>query len=181
MKNELSVWKHGIAATALVGVALMAGACSDRARKETGEAADAVAADARAGADKAADKSREVGHEVAATAGEAGRDIANGAQKAAEKTKEIARDAADATRRGAAAASEAGSDGWITTKVKAKFLDESILKGSDINVDTANHVVTLKGTVPSAAGSTRAETIARGTEGVTRVVNQLIVKARTGY
>ena len=65
-----------------------------------------------------------------------------------------------------------------TTKVSAKFADETLLEDSDINVDTNNHVVTLKGVVASDAAKTRAATIARGTEGVTRVVNELAVRAR---
>ena len=44
------------------------------------------------------------------------------------------------------------NDAWITTKVKTNFVNEDLLKGSDINVDSNNHVVTLKGTVTSAAG-----------------------------
>lgn len=67
------------------------------------------------------------------------------------------------------------TDAWITTKVKAGFLNEDPLKGSDINVDTNNHVVTLKGTVTSAAGRARAVAIARATKGVTRVVDSLTI------
>jgi hyperosmotically inducible protein len=88
-----------------------------------------------------------------------------GADKLAEKSKEVA-----------SATGAAVTDGWITTKVKAKFADEKILNGSDISVDTTDHVVTLKGTVPSGAGKERAVEIAGGTEGVTRVVNALVVK-----
>src|SRR5712671_1271479 len=68
-----------------------------------------------------------------------------GAEKVAEKTKEVA-----------VATGAAMSDGWITTKVKAKFADETALKGSDINVDTSDHVVTLSGAVPSATAKARA-------------------------
>ncbi len=88
-----------------------------------------------------------------------------GAEKVAEKTKEVA-----------VATSAAVSDGWITTKLKAKFADETVLKGNDINVDTNDHVVTLSGSVPSASAKARAVEIANGTEGVKRVVNQLVVK-----
>jgi hyperosmotically inducible protein len=88
-----------------------------------------------------------------------------GAEKVAEKTKEVA-----------VATGAAMSDGWITTKVKAKFADETVLKGSDINVDTSDHVVTLSGAVPSATAKARAVEIAGGTEGVKRVLNQLIVR-----
>jgi hyperosmotically inducible protein len=68
------------------------------------------------------------------------------------------------------------TDGWITTKVSAKFVDEKLLKGSSINVDTKDHAVTLKGTVGSDAAKARAVEIARNTDGVVRVVNQLVVK-----
>ena len=57
-------------------------------------------------------------------------------------------------------------------------MNESALKGSDINVDTNDHVVTLKGTVASLAGKSRAEQIAKSTKGVTRVINWLTVTAK---
>src|SRR6185503_10933778 len=88
-----------------------------------------------------------------------------GAEKVAEKTKEVA-----------VATGAAVSDGWITAKVKAKFADETTLNGSSINVDTTDHVVTLSGAVLSGAAKTRALEIAEGTEGVKRLVNQLVVK-----
>ena len=50
------------------------------------------------------------------------------------------------------------------------------LKESDIHGETNDHVVTLKGTVTSSAAKARAAAIAGGTEGVTGVVNQLVVK-----
>jgi len=111
----------------------------------------------------------------------------NVAQKTGDKTKEIAVDTADKTKEIAGAVGsktkevvsttgEVITDGWITTRVSAKFVDETLLKGSDINVDTENHVVRLKGTVGSEAAKARAVSIARSTEGVKSVVNQLIVK-----
>ncbi|MEO8522197.1 MAG: BON domain-containing protein [Acidobacteriota bacterium] len=69
------------------------------------------------------------------------------------------------------------NDAWITTKVKSSYLNEDALKGSDINVDTNSHVVTLKGTVASAAGRTRAVTLARQVKGVNRVVDHLTIAA----
>ena len=69
------------------------------------------------------------------------------------------------------------TDAWITTKVNWFFVGEDALKGSHIDVDTHNHVVTLKGTVASAAGRTRAVSLAKNTEGVARVVDQLIVSS----
>ena len=53
------------------------------------------------------------------------------------------------SKEAATTAGAAVTDGWITTKVQAKFADEPVLEGSDINVDTHDHVVTLMGTVRS--------------------------------
>jgi hyperosmotically inducible periplasmic protein len=87
---------------------------------------------------------------------------------------------AEATRRGFEKAGEALSqaggevtDAWILSDIKAQFLGETLLKGSNINVDCDQRVVTLGGTVPTRAGRHRAMVIARRTNGVTRVVDRL--------
>ena len=95
--------------------------------------------------------------------------------KGAEKTKDAAVKVGEKTKDVAATTGEAITDAWITTKLKADFVNEDTLKGSDINVDTNNHVVTLKGTVASAAGKARAEQIAKTTKGVNRVINTLMI------
>jgi hyperosmotically inducible protein len=103
-----------------------------------------------------------------------------------EKTKEAAgktQDAvvkgakvvADKTEDGLSKTGEVMTDGWITTRVHARFVDEALLKDSNISVETKDHVVTLTGTVMAGAGRTRATTVARGTEGVRRVVNRLSI------
>jgi hyperosmotically inducible periplasmic protein len=79
------------------------------------------------------------------------------------------------TKSGLAKTGEAITDVWITTKVKWFFVGEDLLKGSHIDVDTSNKVVTLKGTVKSAAGRARAVQLAKDTDGVTRVVDQLTI------
>ena len=84
-----------------------------------------------------------------------------------------------ATKDGLSKTGEVMTDGWITTRVKSRFVGQSSLKDSDIDVDTNKHVVTLKGTVTNAAGRRRAGVIAKGTEGVHRVVNHLTVGPRT--
>jgi osmotically-inducible protein OsmY len=72
-------------------------------------------------------------------------------------------------------ATERVGDTWITTKIQSKyFLDEQV-RGSSIDVDTRDGVVTLKGQIESSAARQMAETIARETDGVRRVVNQLTV------
>ena len=70
---------------------------------------------------------------------------------------------------------EAIDDAWITTKVKWFFLGDNLLKGSSINVDTKDRVVTLNGTVKSEAGRARAVALANDTDGVTKVVDRLTI------
>jgi osmotically-inducible protein OsmY len=94
---------------------------------------------------------------------------------AVKKTEHAASTVGEKTKDAASATGEAITDGYITTALHAKFIDEASLKGSDINVDTNNHVVTLKGTVMTAAGKARAEEIARTSKGVNRVINQLVI------
>jgi hyperosmotically inducible periplasmic protein len=95
--------------------------------------------------------------------------------KGAEKTKEAAAKAGEKTKDAVATTGEVINDAWITSKISTDFVNEDTLKGSDINVDTKDHVVTLKGTVASAAGKARAEEIAKTTKGVKRVVNTLTI------
>jgi len=89
--------------------------------------------------------------------------------------KDVDRSLADRAKAGMTKTGEAITDGWITTKVKWFLVGEDLLKGSDINVDTNNHVVTLKGTVTSNAGRDRAIALAKRTSSVERVVDQLTV------
>jgi osmotically-inducible protein OsmY len=93
----------------------------------------------------------------------------------AEKTKEGAEVVADKTKEGLSKSGEVITDAWITTRVHTKFVDEDLLKGSDITVDTKDHVVTLRGTVMSAAGRARAVEQAKEVEGVHRVVDRLAI------
>lgn len=130
---------------------------------------DAAAAKSRAG--KAIDATKTAGAKTA----DVTKDVA---QKTGEKTKEIAATTGKKTKEVVSSTGEAITDGWITTKVKTKFVDETVLKDSDITVATTDRVVTLKGTVMTAAARARAAAIAGGTEGVTRVVNQLVVKTK---
>jgi len=66
-------------------------------------------------------------------------------------------------------------DWWTTTKVQAKFFADKDVKGHHVNVDTNDGVVTLSGTVDSQAAKDRAEQIARNTDGVKDVRDDLAV------
>lgn len=82
------------------------------------------------------------------------------------------------TERAKAGLNKAGAkidDAWITTKVKWFMTGDDLLAGSNINVDTAKNVVTLKGTVKTQAGKARAVALAKDVDGVKSVVDQLTI------
>ena len=85
------------------------------------------------------------------------------------------RDAGNAIERGVDRTTAAAGDAAITSAVKAKFLADTAVSGLKIDVDTSNGIVTLTGNVSSKAEAERAVTMARNTEGVTRVINNLRV------
>ncbi len=67
-------------------------------------------------------------------------------------------------------------DGWIHLKVRGALAAVDDLRDSTINVDVDKNVVTLRGSVASAAQKTKAGTVAK-VEGVKSVTNNLEVKA----
>lgn len=66
-------------------------------------------------------------------------------------------------------------DGWIHTTLVAQLIGNSTTPERKINVDVKNNVVTLRGTVETAEQKTEAEHLAKNTEGVRSVTNQLKV------
>ncbi|HEU4835568.1 MAG TPA: BON domain-containing protein [Pyrinomonadaceae bacterium] len=69
------------------------------------------------------------------------------------------------------------NDTWLWIKTRFDLAAADDLRDSTINVDVDNDIVTLTGTVASAAQKTRAETVAKAVEGVKSVRNQLKVQA----
>lgn len=67
------------------------------------------------------------------------------------------------------------NDSWLWFKTRAALLATSDLRESTINVDVDNDVITLKGTVATAAQKTKAQEVANGIEGKKKVVNELKV------
>ena len=167
---------RGVILTVLLGA--LGAACTPRSEDQPTKTADAGY--------KAADETKEAGREAGREAVDDTKNVAEEigdktkevAGKTADKTKEIAGDIADKSKDVVSATGEKITDAWITTKVSGKFVDETLLKDSKINVDSKDHVVTLKGTVGSNKAKARAVEIARGTEGVVRVNDQLVVNAR---
>jgi hyperosmotically inducible protein len=67
-------------------------------------------------------------------------------------------------------------DTVVTTKVKSALVDDSIVKGFDIKVETRKGVVQLSGFVDNRTQIDRAVSVARGVEGVKSVDNAMTLK-----
>jgi hyperosmotically inducible protein len=97
--------------------------------------------------------------------------------QAADKTANAAEKAGDKTASGAKKTGRAIDDGWIKSKIYAQYMADwnTVLDDSDIDVDVANNYVTLNGTVKSAAAKAKAVSIAKATDGVKGVKDNLRV------
>jgi hyperosmotically inducible protein len=73
-------------------------------------------------------------------------------------------------------ASKQIDDAAITAEVKTKLAADPEVAAHNIDVDTLNGVVTLSGIVDSAAERDEAAKLARNTDHVKRVVNNLQIK-----
>jgi hypothetical protein len=69
----------------------------------------------------------------------------------------------------------AQTDAGITTAVKSKLAADDMVKAYQVDVDTQNKVVTLSGEVETSAQKEHAVMIARNTDGVADVIDQLRV------
>jgi BON domain len=67
-------------------------------------------------------------------------------------------------------------EGSLTAKIKAKMVLDDLVRARDINVTTTGTTVTLMGTVHSEKERERALALARETEGVAKVVDQLTIR-----
>jgi hyperosmotically inducible periplasmic protein len=105
------------------------------------------------------------------------------AQRAGEKTANAAERAADKTAAAGRSAGRAVDDGWIKSKIYAQYLADwnTVLNDSDIDVDVNNNMVTLNGTVKSAEAKAKAVSIAKATDGVKGVKDNLRVAAGKTY
>jgi hyperosmotically inducible protein len=90
-----------------------------------------------------------------------------------EKAKEVGAEVGAKTAEAANRAGEVLSDGALTAKIKSKMALDDLVQARSIDVSTTSHVVTLSGTVRSAAEHDRAMQLAKETDGVTRVIDKL--------
>jgi hypothetical protein len=93
-------------------------------------------------------------------------------ERARERAAELGEKAAGA----AAEVKETVTEAGITAKIKAKMALDDSVKARSIDVTTSGSVVTISGTVESVREHDRALALARETEGVSHVVDQLKVQ-----
>ncbi len=114
---------------------------------------------------------------VAAWTQESGSDSQN--MPASESFQQVGEQIEQAAHSAYQGAKTAVNDTSITLKVKTALHDDQATCASDIHVSTTAGVVTLKGTVPSSSTLAHAKLLARSTQGVRHVVNDLQVAPAT--
>lgn len=133
-------------------------------------ACDNTAAGAKKDAEIAAEESKRASERAAEATSEAARDASDATKRAGEA---VAEGAAEVTADAAAASSAAAT----TTSVKSALMADKSVDASKIDVDSdgTTKIVTLRGSVPTAAQRVAAERIARAKADGYTVVNQLVV------
>jgi hyperosmotically inducible protein len=154
--GDVNMKKHLILIFVLFIAAFGLQACKD-SRQEANEDQVELQEETQEEADQLADETREEAQEIQ------------------EETGDVADDTGNDVETGLDEAGSEIKDAGITTAVKAKFAVDDVVKAFEIDVDTENGIVTLKGTVDSKVQSTRATEIAETVDGVKQVRNELIV------
>lgn len=96
-------------------------------------------------------------------------------EQAANTAERKLEQAGDAMERGGEKVASATGDAALTAKVKSALITEKEISAMKIDVDTNGGIVTLNGSVRSAAEKMRAEQVASTVAGVTSVVNKLAI------
>lgn len=188
--NRLTI---GTAASTAKEAAREAKESTRDAKKEADEYARDVKKDAKESAAETKQEAKEAARETKEEAKEAARETkedvkestrtakdkaSETTREAREEAKETAHDTKESARGATGTAGAAVTDSWITTKVKSSFVGVDALEGSDIDVDTKDHIVTLRGTVPTENAKNRAVAIAKKIDGVQSVKSELTVGAK---
>jgi hyperosmotically inducible periplasmic protein len=100
-------------------------------------------------------------------------EVKQGEVSRSEYTREHARQEVDRARTNNQTVGDSVDDAWIHAKIVTKLLTDKDTPERKINVDVMNNVVTLRGWVDTAQAKQEAERIAKETEGVKSVNNQL--------
>jgi osmotically-inducible protein OsmY len=137
---------------------------------------DKAKAEVKEDAKAAKDKTKEAADKTKGTTGKVVDKTEDAAKKAAHATEEAAKKTGQVTKDAAIKTKDVTADASITAAVKTKLLGDTKVGGLKIDVDTKDNVVTLTGTVKSAAERDEAIRLAKTTTGVKSVVNKLIVQ-----
>ena len=142
---------------------------------EAGRARALAIAKSTDGAKSVVDKLRIGGaeRELDDVAHDVGKATKAGAKEVAKDTKAATKEVTKDTKAAVKTAGRKITDGWVKSKIYAQYLTEKTLDDSDIDIDVANGVVTLNGTVKTAAGRARAVAIAKATDRVRSVKDNL--------
>jgi hyperosmotically inducible protein len=97
-----------------------------------------------------------------------------------DRARESAADVGEKAGRAATKIEETLDEAALTTKIKAKMALDDAVKARAINVTTRGTTVTLSGTVESKVEHDRAMALARETDGVTQVIDDLRMLQRVG-
>jgi len=130
----------------------------------------------RSKTDAAADKTKAGLNKAVDATATAGKKTADATKKGVSETEKGLGKAADKTGDALDKSGNKMTDASITTHVKTGFSKEPLLNNTAVDVDTKDHIVTLRGTVGSDAAKTRAGEIAAATSGVSKVVNELVIR-----
>jgi osmotically-inducible protein OsmY len=93
-----------------------------------------------------------------------------------ETARETGAEIAGRVAEGANVAQRLAASAALTAKIKSKMALDDTIQASRIDVDTAEGVVRLHGTINSEAQRARAVQLARETDGVTSVVDELTIR-----
>ena len=114
---------------------------------------------------------------AAATSANAADKAADKTARAADKAEDKMDKAGDKTANAAQKTGRAIDDGWIKSKIYTQYMADwnTVLDDSNIDVDVENNNVTLNGTVKTAEAKAKAVSIAKATDGVKSVKDNLRV------
>ncbi len=90
-------------------------------------------------------------------------------------TEEQAREERERAKSNKETVGQSLEDAWIHTKLVAKLIGDSKTPERKINVDVVDGAVTLRGEVETAEAKAEAERLAKETDGVKKVTNELKV------
>src|SRR5262245_11574604 len=97
-------------------------------------------------------------------------------QPSQAELKQNASETADRIKSESVKAGEKLEDMWLATKIHAKFVGDRDIKARDVNVSAHDGVVDLTGHVLNESERQLAVTLAKHTDGVTQVVDNLDVE-----